>query len=688
MKFEKLLSPGRIGTMELKNRIVLPPMGTMFCSESGEVTDTLINWHARRAKGGAALLIVEGACAATAVDPMRVHARQLRIDDTSFIPGFERLAEAIHTNGARAALQLSPGFGAQAVDGEPWLPGSHPQPVSPSGVPAVGKEKHPIQPRVLSVEEIRKIVQLCASAAQNVKHAGFDMIEIHAHGGYLLTEFLSPYFNRRTDEYGGSLDNRCRFLLEIVGAVRKAVGPDFALTVKYSIRDFLPGGWDVKQSQALAKKLEAAGVDGIGISSGVYGVKMAAVPPYFYPRGVFIPFAVAIKEAAGIPVYVGGRLDAPRLAEKVLREGKADFICLGRGLIADPDWPQKMPGGRTEEIRPCLACNECRHTLHKEPPEPVRCAVNAVAGLEGELEFLKPPSVKKKVLIMGGGPAGMEAARVAAMRGHEVLLCERRRQLGGLMLLAGVANEQVTSFARWLISQVENLPVEVRLKCEVTPAIVEELKPDVVILAGGGTFVTPAVPGINRNNVLGARDLLAVMNGIPVHKGFLLSMVSRLANRLVTAPTVSRLLKSNLLVKKRVAIIGGQFPGCSLALFLAHKGKKVTILEESDKLGKDMEAHTMVGLKNEIEKGNVKVLTSVKIDEITEKGVAVVDRDGNKSLCEADNIIVALELAPSDSNLASELRGKVREVYTIGDAKSFRRIIKAISEGYVTACNL
>jgi 2,4-dienoyl-CoA reductase (NADPH2) len=256
------------------------------------------------------------------------------------------------------------------------------------------------------------------------------------------------------------------------------------------------------------------------------------------------------------------------------------------------------------------------------------------------------------------------------------------------MLVGGVHNEEVTAFVNWLVAQVKKLPVEVRLQTEVTPALVKEIKPDVVILANGGTFVKPEVPGSDRDNVFSAQDLMNLMHGIPIKKGILLRAISPLAKRVVTASTVSKMLSSNFPIKKRVAIIGGQFPGCSLALFLAHKGKQVTIIDEHDYFGSDMEAHTMVALRNEIDEGRVKVLTSAKIEEFTDKGVVITDAKGEKTLQEADTVLVALDLAPSDSTLAEELKGKVKEIYTIGDAKSFRRIKTAVSEGYVTAFNL
>ncbi|MBI2832353.1 MAG: FAD-dependent oxidoreductase [Chloroflexi bacterium] len=691
-EFERLFEPGKIGTLELKNRIVMPSMGARFYGLWGEVTDTAVEWFRRRAKGGCGLVIPGAAFAATAIDPLKSSPNALRVDDTSYISGLSCMAEAIHEGGAKAGIQVSPGAGAQA-EGNPWMPGlqvtSTIAPVSPSGVPGIG---HTLpgsklkQPRVLTIEEIRQIIELCGLSARNVKTAGFDLIEIHAHGGYLIAQFMSPYFNKRTDEYGGSFDNRCRFLMDIVAAMRKAVGPDFPLTAKYSIDDMLPGGWDVKQSQALAQKLEAAGVSGIGISSGVHGAKMPAAPTYVYPRGIFLPFAEAIKSAVKIPVLVGGRLNDPRMAEKTLRDGKADFICEGRALIADPDWPNKVASGQLEEIRPCLSCNECRQAGHRG--QPIRCAVNAAAGKERRYDSIPPTQSRKKVLIAGGGPAGLEAARVAALRGHQVTLCEKYGQLGGLMLLGGVHNEEITAFSDWLVAHVKKLPVEIRLNAELTPALVEHIKPDAVILAIGGTFVSPQVPGIDRDNVFSSKDMLAMMHGNSINKGILFRAIAPLAKHVITASMVRQMLGSNFPIKKDVAIIGGNFPGCSLALLLAEKGKKVTIVEESDLLGRDMEANTMAVLKAEIKSGNVKALTLSKISEINDKGIVVIDAQGNKTLHETETVVVALDLLPTESKLAAQLKDKVKELYVIGDAKSFLRIKNAIWEGFVTAWEL
>ncbi|MDO8567978.1 MAG: FAD-dependent oxidoreductase, partial [Dehalococcoidales bacterium] len=589
-EFSKLLEPGRIGTLELKNRIIMPPMGNRLCGVWGEVTDPLIEWYRTRAKGGVGMIIVEATHCATAVDPIRALPRVLRADDTCYISGLTHLVEAIHENGAKAAIQLSPGTGAQAKGG-PWSPGPGFQgvldipSVSPSGVPALGRNDHP---RTLTADEIRKMVELMAAGSLNVKRAGFDMIEVHAHGGYLIGQFMSPYFNKRTDEYGGSFDNRCRFLMEMVAAIKKALGRDFPLTVKYSITDELPGGWDIAQSQQLAVQLEAAGVDAIGISSGVAGSKLPIIPPYPYPPGAFLQLSEAIKKVVKIPVIAGGRLNDPKLADKAIREGKTDFVLEGRALITDPEWPNKVAAGKPEQIRPCLACNECLENMLVRL-SCVRCAVNVTAARETDFDLKKPADVKKKVLIAGAGPAGMEAARIAAIRGHEVILCEKNRQMGGLTQLGGIHNEQISAFSEWLASQIKSLSVEVRLQTEVTPALVEQIKPDAVIVAVGGKFVKPQVPGITRDNVFSAQDLLNLMNGISINKGFLFNSFLPLARKAINAGTVRTVLSSNFPIKKNVAVIGGQFPGSSLALFLAEKGKKVTVIEEAATFGNDIE---------------------------------------------------------------------------------------------------
>ena len=681
MAYEHLLSPGNIGPLKLKNRIVWASHATDLSEESGEVSDKQIDYFARRAKGGVGLIVSELLQAGIEIDPLRIVPLTLRIDDDRFIPKLARLTKAVHDNGAKIGVQMTPGAGAQALGG-PWVPGPDVRAVTPSGVLALGRHTHAMNPRALANEEVKRMVELFGRAAVRVKEAGFDMIELHAHGGYLIHEFLSPYFNKRTDEYGGSIDNRCRFLLELVASVRRAIGPEVALAVKLSVEDFLPGGWDAEQSRVLVRKLQDAGVDAIGASSGVHGGRNPATPPYFYPMGTFLPFAAAIRNATSLPLYTSGRLDDPALAEQVLRERKIDFVQVARGLIADPDWAQKITDGRVEEIRPCLACNHCRQQL--VILKPLRCSVNAAAGREAELDTIVPARTPRRVLVVGGGPAGMEAARVASLAGHDVTLCEKRRRLGGLMLVAGIHNERIAEFNDWLVRQIGKLPVKLRLNTEVTPELVAETKPDIVLLATGGKFVKPDIPGIDGNNVFKAADLLEILGGGTPRTGMLLRLLAPVI-RLVATPSLVRfMLGLNYPVRKSVAVIGGQFAGCSLALLLAHKGKSVTILEESEQYGKEVEANTLDGLNDTIAEKQVQVMTSTKVLEITGQGVVVMGKDGKKSLVQAGSVFVALDLAPEPGPLAGKLGDKV-SVRTIGDANSFLRITNAVSEGYVTA---
>ena len=658
MEFENLFRSGKLGTLELKNRIVMLPMATILCGEWGEVTQNLMDWYATRAKGGAGLVMVEVCMAQTAVDPRRLLPCILRADDNAFIPGLACLADSVHENGAKIGIQLTAGGGAQASGGA-WLPGlegvQKVEQVSPSGVPAYGVAMHGTvqQPRILSVEEIEKCVELCGDSARRVKRAGFDMIEIHAHEGYLIAQFMSPYFNKRTDKYGGSLEKRCRFLLEIVAAMKKAAGPDFPVTVKYSIDEFIPGGRDVKESQEIAKMLEEAGVSGLSCSIGVYGSRVPPVPPYYVQRGSLIYMTEAIKEVVGIPVMAVGRLDEPELAEKALRDGKGDFIGLGRALIADPEWPVKVQEGRLDEIRKCLACNECRVTIHT--PHPIRCAVNPVAGRESKYGSTGKAEARKKLVVVGGGPAGMEAARTAALRGHSVVLFEAESKLGGMVRVGSVPphKEILLSVPEYYERELPRLGVELKLGVKATPDGIAEEKPDCVIVATGGVPFSPDIPGADRSVAVNALDVLS--------------------GREETGGVV--------------VVAGGGAVGCEVANFLAQRGKKVTIVEMLDNVGQDMDSWVWVCLSAELSDKDVKILKSTKIEEITNDGVVVMDRNWKKTFLKADSVVLALGLKPSDG-LAREIEGKVKKMCLIGDAERPRRIQDAVYEGFLAGYNL
>lgn len=686
MTYENLFKPGKIGKMEVKNRLVMPGMGIEMAGENGEVTDEIVNYYGRRARGGTGLITVEVGSTSTRIDPFRLFQHVMRFDDPKYIPGMKRLATAIKDGGARAGVQLTCGGGASDYGG-PWDPKAKAedlQYISPSGIPPVGSTR---KPRILTTEEVEKLVELAGMVAGYTKEAGFEFIEIHSHYGYLIAEFLSAHYNKRTDKYGGPLENRMRLLLEIFAAMRKTVGPDFPLAVKYSIDEYIEGGRGIQESQIIAKKLEEAGADALTVSAGVAGSKMPANPPYFFPKGCWVHLAQALKDVVKIPVIVPARLHDPALAEQVLRDGKADFIAIGRGVIADPDWPIKVQKGQVDDVRWCIDCNECRQNVIVRR-KPLRCAVNPVAGREGQYDVIKPAETKRKVVVVGGGPSGMEAARVAALRGHDVTLFEKSKNLGGLMALASVHNEEISYFTKYMVGQMKKLPIKVRLQTEATPALIDELKPDAVILGIGGAFQEYKIPGIDRNNVFSSKNLLDLVNGIPLKKGALLTFLTTVGMPFINTSMIRKRLGSNFPIKKNVAVIGGQFAGCSLGLALGKAGKKVTIFEESDKYGNDVEAHTMIAFNTQVEKGNVKVLTSTKVKEITGKGVVAIGKDKKEELYPAETIIVAFDLLPTASKLEKELKGKVKQVYTVGDAKSFRRLMSATSEGFDAAYNL
>ncbi|MEM3726324.1 MAG: NADH:flavin oxidoreductase, partial [Candidatus Bathyarchaeia archaeon] len=396
----KLFEPFQIGTMKLKNRIVMPPMGTNFSNEDGTVTQRLTNYHVERAKGGVGLIIVEGAY----VEPRgKGSIKQLGVDHDNKIPGLRDLVTAVKANGAKVALQLFHG-GRQSHSS---IIGT--QPVSASEVPCrlTGET-----PRALTTSEIEELVEVFAEAARRVKEAGFDAVEIHGAHGYLINQFLSPLTNKRTDKYGGDVKKRARFLLEILERIREKVGESYPVLCRINGDDYIEGGIKLEEAKIIAKMLEDGGVDALHISGGIYDSPIpVTTAPMALPHGVMVHLAAGIKKVVNVPVIAVGRLDDPKLAEEILQQGKADLVSMGRALLADPYLPKKIADGALDEINPCIACDECIGRLFFN--EDIACTVNAALGREEEYRIEKA-KVRKRVLVVGGGPAGMEAARVSA----------------------------------------------------------------------------------------------------------------------------------------------------------------------------------------------------------------------------------------------------------------------------------
>lgn len=640
-KFTKLLEPGRIGKLELKNRIVMPPMVTAYGTYEGMVTDQHVHYYAERARGGVGLIIVEMTKADYYIESWG-SSLTLRIDTTKHITPFTDLVKAIHMYRAKAALQLTPGLGSWVAPKETWIPGF--QSVGPTTFACPGSVA-----RRLTTEEVEALVHAYGEAAQRARMAGFDAIEIHGHASYLLGQFMSPYVNTRTDKYG----ELWRLPVELLQSVKAMAGSDFPVIFRLSADEFVEGGRTIEGSKELCKRMEEAGVDAIDISNGTYyTAESNRVFPYMtLPRGTFVPEAAEIKKVVKIPVIVSGKLSSPYDAERVLQEGKADFIGIGRGLIADPELPSKVAEGRVEDIRPCIYCNEgCISATFLR--QRVSCGVNAQVGKEREYK-IEPARKPKKVFVIGGGPGGMEAARVAALRGHWVTLYEKEDRLGGYLIEASTPEHKkdVRPLLAWLSSQVKKAGANVMVGKEVTPEVILEMRPEVVIVAVGATPLIPDIPGAKKPIVVTAIDALL----------------------------------DNAKVGDKVVIAGGGSVGSDVAAFLADKGKKVTIVEMLSGIALDLEERAIRGqLLIMLAQKGVICLTNMKIEEITDQGVIASDKEGLRHTIKADTVVLALGLKPR-TELYEALRGKVAKLYSVGDCAEPRKIGDAIREGFFWA---
>ncbi|MCL4459914.1 MAG: FAD-dependent oxidoreductase [Chloroflexi bacterium] len=631
----KLFEPIRIGQMELRNRLVFAPINSQFGAEDGAVTQRLIDYHVERAKGGVGLIILDNAIIEWPRG--KVGGKPLRIDNDKYIAGLNELVEEVHAWGAKIAAQINHvgRVGAwESVEGE--------QVVSASEVSYVARG---LTPRPLTVAEIKKYVETFAQAARRSKQAGFDAVEIHAAHGYLITQFLSPYTNRRTDDYGGSLKNRMRFLLEIVQRIRQMLGADYPILCRLSGSEFVEGGLSIKDTVLIAQELEAAGVNAIDVSAGIYESCYWTFPSMAMPRGCMVHLAEAVKKAVNIAVITVGRINDPLLAKQILQEKRADLVAMGRPLLADPELPKKAAEGRLEDIRPCIACNDCidrtRHYLL------LGCAVNPELGREVRYK-ITPAEKAKRVLIVGGGPAGMETARVARLRGHQVLLCERNNRLGGQLLLASAPpfKKEIVGLITYFINQLERLGVEVRLRTEVTPRLIEEIKPEAVILATGAEPLRGEIFGRQRDNVITANELLAGERELG----------------------------------DKVIVVGGGQVGCDVAELLATQGHKVAIVEMLEDIAQDMEYSMRLFLDHRFAELGIRVLTKAKVEMISEDSVVFLDSEGKRQTLEANAVVLALG-SKANNKLMQSLKGKVAELYTVGDCVAPRKIYQAIHEG-------
>jgi len=642
-KIEYLTKPGRIGSLEIRNRMIMAPMGTSYGTPTGEVTQRLIDYLEARAKGGVGLIIVEN----TLVRPHEEYGEsfvcQLTMWDYNSIPQWHELTSAIHFWGARVFVQINyPGSNVIPV-GAPGV-----QPVTPSPMVIDSRSGEPIMSREASIKEIERLVEQYGETAFVAKLAGFDGVNIHCVHGYGIAGFQSGYMNRRADQYGGSLDNRMRFGLEILKKDKEKVGNDFPVTCRIPAEEFVPGGIHPDESVKIAQKYVEGGAHAIDLSCGTSVRGNKIVQSRYLPRVFLEPYFEMFKKAVSVPLIVAGSFNDPRDGERVLAEGKADFIAIGRGLLADAEYPNKAAEGRLEDIRPCRRCIDgCIHS-HQEFFLPTDCAVNVEVGMEAKYKIV-PAKKPKKVLVVGGGPAGMEAARVARLRGHDVILFEKSDQLGGNMIPGSVPNfkEEERWLIEWFSTQLKKLGVRVELNQEVRAEKVSD-RYDAAIVATGAVPIVPEIPGVEK------------------------------------AVTATDVLLGKASAGKEVIVVGGGSVGCETALYLAEQGKKVKILEMLDDIALDIDKRIVKpSLIERMTNSGVTWFTGMRAVEVLDQGVNCIS-GGNKSTFPADTVVLAVGLKPVNA-LLNGLKEKIPECYAIGDCAGPRKVFQAIHEGSLIA---
>lgn len=633
---DALFAPGTIGTLSVRNRIVMPPMGTNYATWTGAVTERLIDYHVERARGGVGLITVEFSY----VHPTgKVSRSALGVHDDALVPGLARLAGAIQAEGAKASIQIAHGGRRcrSAITGA--------QPLAPSAMPCVGGEV----PRALSRTDIDRVVSWFAQAARRVREAGFDAVTLHLANGYLLQSCISPYANQRVDEYGGSLERRMRLPLEVLDAVRRETGPGLPIICRVCVDEFIDGGLTLAEGRQVAQMLERAGADAIDVLAGIPESLHVIGPPMAMARGFLAPHARAIKDAVRVPVFVVGRINDPRLAEQILRDGSADFIAMGRPLLADPRLPEKARQGRFDDIVPCIACNEgCFQRLYSQLD--VSCVVNPRVGRESLFPG-EPARQTRRVLVVGGGPAGMMAALTAAARGHRVVLCERGPRLGGQLLLGDVPphKDEIRTLRDHLLGQLAKSSVETRLGTTVTEDLVRQIGADVVIVATGAAAREAPVRAVDAT-IVSAWDVLS--------------------GRASTGA--------------KVVVIGGGEVGCELAEYLATQGKDVLVLEILGDLALTMEPRARVLLIQRLRELGVTAMVQSAIREV--RGSTVTYEQGGLAYrIENVDTVVSAVGSTSDTSIREPLGGTETTVYRIGDCVKPRRILEAMREGFERA---
>ena len=631
----KLFEPGRVGKQELKNRIVMGAMLVGYTEEpEGYVNDRITAFYVARAKGGVGLCIVTAD-----FDPFhRKGFGTLNIYDDKYIPGLSHFVQEIHIAGGKCALQLiHPGL--RLPDRDPKLVGLGPSAIA---YPITG-----IVPKEMGKEDIEEHIKLYAEGARRAKEAGFDAVEIHGAHGYLPQQFLSPWTNKRIDEYGGTPQKRARFACDVIKRVKERVGSDFPIIFRMNADDFVEGGIKVEDALIQAPLLADSGADALHVSGGIRETYHWQMPPYMKPSACLAHLAAAVKKVVKVPIIAVGKIGDPFIAERILEERGADFICMARPLLADPELPNKAREGKIEEIRRCNFCNWCIDMRQYPRLSAVECAINPACGHELEYK-LEPATIKKKVMVIGGGIAGMEAARTLAQREHDVTLCEKNERLGGQWNVVASYQPEVAAYTDYSIGTLKKSGVKVILGKEVDVDFVKEVKPDAVVLATGATPIALEIPGINSKHVVYANDVLL----------------------------------DKVVVGQEVVIVGGGLVGMEAAICLSRKGKKVSVIE-MERIMQEAGVTFRLYFWQELIDLGISIYQNSKVYNITDKGVNVIM--GGTALgselffIKADSVVLAVG-SKAENGLQEVLKEFMHEVYSVGDCVKPRNTLEAIHE--------